>query len=90
MNNKKPGSTLADEMRYKAMMHDTPAQALQRLKDELADWQNLTYYKGFTQAERDRRIAGLKKLIAAREGVQSGSNSGSNDTGEVPLLLAGR
>jgi hypothetical protein len=61
------GSTLADEMDYKAMQSEKNPQALERLKNELADWQNPDYYKGFTQAERDKRIAGLKRLIAAYE-----------------------
>ena len=67
MNNTKPGSTLADEMDYKSMLREKSPQALERLKSELADWQNPDYYKGFTQEQRDKRIAGLKRLIAAYE-----------------------
>jgi hypothetical protein len=63
----KYGSTLADEMRYAAMKGETRPATLERLKGELADWQNPAYYQGFTQAERDLRISGLKKLIAPYE-----------------------
>jgi hypothetical protein len=69
MNNRKPGSTLADEMDYKAMRNEKSPAALKRLQNELADLRNPAFYKGFTQAERDLRIAGRKKLIAAREKV---------------------
>jgi len=42
-----------------------PKRDLRRAQKELRDWKNPAYYKGFTQAERDERIAGLKKLIAS-------------------------
>ena len=67
MNNQNPGLTLADRIDYKAMNTEKRPDTLERLKNELADWQNLAYYKGFTQAERALRIAGLKKLIATYE-----------------------
>ena len=67
MNNQNPGLTLADRIDYKAMNTEKRPDTLERLKNEITDWQNPAFYQGFTQAERDRRIAGLKKLIATYE-----------------------
>ena len=68
-NRRHNGTTLADEMDYKGMRHENGERALARLKKELADVQNPAYFQGWTQEQRDARIAGLKRLIAAREGV---------------------
>lgn len=67
MNRESPGNTLADRERYKAMRHETPEQHLDRLNKELADLQSPDRYKGYTQTERDRYIAGHKTLIASIE-----------------------
>ena len=67
MNRESPGNTLADEMRYKAMRHETPSQQLERLNKELADLQSPDHYKGWTQGQRDLQIEGYKTLIASIE-----------------------
>ncbi len=63
------GTTLADETDYSDMRRENGEQSLARLKRELADMQNPAYFQGWTQEQRDARIAGLKRLIAASEGV---------------------
>ena len=67
MNKESPGNTKADKELYLNMRHETGPDALARLKADLADWQNPEFYKGFTQEQRDMRIAGLKTLIASIE-----------------------
>lgn len=67
MNRESPGNTLADRERYKSIRHETPAQKLERLRKELADWQSPDLYRGFDATWRTLRIDGLERLIAKTE-----------------------
>jgi hypothetical protein len=42
-----------------------PKRELRRLQKDLREWKSPDHYKGFTQEQRDERIAGILRLIVS-------------------------